>query len=145
MLVCKDIVLTAGKATEYDRVYLEYGPNDPVETFGKTHKGEAVKLDGKEWQGTRPKNAVTTHAATELLEQAIQYFAQKYPAQKDAWITSLEAQSYGADLWVRNALQADLKPVDKSAAIEAAAKNLVKAGIAANIEAAREMVTKLMS
>ena len=133
MLTGKNVVIVKGDKNtptvikEYDRAYLEFGPTDETETYQKTSDGKDVAIDGKTWSGVRPKLAVSTTPVAELVEQALGYFKTEFPAV-DAYISLLRAASYGADLWKRNSIQADLrpsKPVDKTAAIAKMAKLLM--------------------
>jgi len=52
MLEGKNVVIIKGDkntpavVTEYNRVYLEYGPSDPLEDFTKTSDGKTLQVDG---------------------------------------------------------------------------------------------------
>lgn len=152
MFIGKNVVLVKGQEPqEYNRVYLEYGPNDPTESYSKTVEGKDVTVGGKKWEGVRPKNDVTVHDTTELLEAALAHFQKTYPTHKDAdgkevpndpMFVLLQAASYGADLWERNTLQGKIrpgKPKDEAKATETILKNLVASGMAPNMEVAKVM------
>ena len=133
MLKGKNVVIikgekgTAPTVTEYDRIYLEFGEGDPVESYTKTTDGKDLTLNGAVWQGVRPKNATSTAKVEDLMADALAYFKGEYPSA-NAYLTLLEAASYGSDLWKRNKIQSELrpsKPVDKQAAIAKMAKLLM--------------------
>lgn len=135
MLVCRDIAYyknekgVVSETRTYDRVYFEYGPNDPTEE-------KEVKVDGKVI-GTKvkPKDDKTVHTPDELFTAAIAHIQAQKP-KTDPLIALLTEYSYGADLGVRSGLRnqmAPTKPVDEDKAIEQAAKKLVAIGYATDL------------
>lgn len=159
MLTGKNLVLVKGQEPkEYDRVYLEFGPQDKVESYSKTQDGKDVLIGGKKWEGTRPASERTEHTnSEELVEAAVAYFSERYPTHKDdagkdvpndPWLILLEAASYGADLWVRNEIQGKIrpgKPKDKGKALDAMVKNLLAAGMAKSESEARKMLEGMLA
>lgn len=141
MLIGKDIVQTKGyPITPYDRVYLDYGPNDKTEKFGKTNDGKPVmSLEDptKAWEGIRPVKGKSVHSFNDLLTSAVNYFAQKYPGTKDKPLdpefVALEAMSVQADLWVNSAIrqevrEPEIKQIDPAKAKANWLKNEVASG-----------------
>ncbi len=136
----KNLVMVEGKpGREYDRIYLTHGPTDETEIYGKTAKGKPVlNEDGSEWKGTRPKGDSKSEVS-ELVKDAMNHLISRYPLKDADKATEvqvkeypfrllLEAADYGADLWMRNEIQADLagsKPIDKAAGIKKLAKTLM--------------------
>ena len=133
MILGKDIVIVKGdkdtptQFVEYDRVYLEYGPADSLEPFGKTCDGKDVVINGKVWQGLRPTGASKT-PIQDLLEQALNYFSENW-SKDNPFQVELEAMSKQADLWIRNKISADTrpsKPLDMEAAVAKSAALFMK-------------------
>lgn len=151
MLTCKNVVVinaendkTGEKAliVPYDRVYLEYSAEDATEKLTKTNKGSAVKLNGAEWEGTKPKSDVTEHFDTKMVSDAMTYLTEKWgksadfakiPEENRPYVILLTAASYASDLWLRATIQAENKPKaaeDPAVALEKLAKSLVAAAAA---------------
>ena len=133
MLTGKNVVIIKGDSQtptvvkQYDRVYLEYAATDKTETFEKTSEGKTLQVDGANWQGVRPSLAISAAPVEDLVSEALAYFTSRYP-KANPYNTLLEAASYGADLWERNTIQAELrpsKPIDQGAAIAKMVKVLM--------------------
>src|SRR5438105_9142164 len=142
MLTGKNLVMLEGKpGREYGREYLTHGPTDETETYPKTSKGKTVQIevDGKlqDWAGIRPKGDSKV-PVTELVQEALNRLSVRYP-MKNAdkatdeekanypWRLFLSAADYGADLWMRGEIQADIaptKPISKEDGIKKAVKLL---------------------
>ena len=153
MLTGKNVVIVKGdKSTpavvkEYDRVYLEFGPVDALESFTKTSDGKELAIEGKVWTGSRPAPKTSATPVNELVEQALAYFQAEYP-KENPYHSFLGAASYGADLWRRNKIQADIrpaKPVDRSASITKMAKMLVALNPKMSMEKAIAVATAASS
>jgi hypothetical protein len=132
MLICKDVVVmnvdgdsTGDKAlvAPYDRVYLEYGPNDPIEPLTKNNKKKPVQHGGKPWVGTRPKEDVTSDASMAavqaLVQDAVNYAETKWggmagfkalPAESKGWLIMLAGFAYGSDLWAKAGIAQAMRP-----------------------------------
>lgn len=125
------------KSQTYERVWLEYGANDPVETINKTNKGKTIG------EVTRPKNDVTVHQSDDLMTEAHDlYVAEFDPKGEDdnkVWRKMLEDMSYGRNLRVTAPTRQTLaptKPIDQDKAILDAAKKQVAGGLYDTIEEA---------
>jgi hypothetical protein len=153
MLKGKNVVIVKGDKTtrtvirEYERVYLTHGAGDETESFEKTNDGKAllmsaefdwIGVDGlplpadaltnKPWEGIRPKGK-TKYKPDTLVPEALAYMAEVYPGTEkepaDTYGLLLKGADYGADLWARNNLQADIRPkapVDRESSIKKAVK-----------------------
>lgn len=164
MITGKNVVIVKNEdktltVVGYDRVYLEFGPGDPLETYGKTVDGKDLTVDGKVWEGTKPKNDLTLDTSDAGIAALVQAAVDHFNGLEDAklaldatykpingWLIFLEAASYGADLWSRNKLQSNMrpsKPVDKAKAREAMAKKMVASGMAKSLEGAYKKIAAM--
>lgn len=158
MLTCKDIMLVKNQKNEviaykvYDRIYFDFGPNDPTEEKAVTANDKPVEVEGKPFSKVVPKNATSVHPAAELAQAAIGYLqtqenAKPKPEDRvDPWLILLGEASTQYDLGVRSKLRQQAtpgKPVDMDKATEAFAKKLVAAGKYKTVEEAAAAVKAL--
>lgn len=150
MLKLKDIVLVKNDKNEvvkfkvYDRVYFDFGPNDPTEEKEVTANDKPVQVNGENFKKVVPKNGVSVHPVNELVEQAISFIKDAYkdlPADKqpEPYRVLLGEASTNWDLGVRSGFRNELappKPVDLDKATLNFAKKLVQAGKYKTIEEA---------
>ena len=117
----------------FQRPYFTFGPEDELETSVKKIK---TQNDGDvEYTLTSPKkDAKTKYTATQLFQQALQYFTAKQelevsdPAKRvDPLFLILEGSESAETAKARMSRTAELKPKDMDKAIQACAKNLMAA------------------
>ena len=150
MLTGKNVVIVKGDngvqtVVEYDRVYLEFGSSDILESYNKTSGGNDLVVNGKKWEGTRPVGDTSKTDVEVLVQDAIAYFTAK-DSKTNPWLQLLHAASYGDDLFVRGAVQAKVrpsKPLDLQKAREAMAKKMVASGMAKTIEGAMKKIAAM--
>jgi hypothetical protein len=170
MLTCKDVATQKEKGTlvsdpiYFDRVYLEYGPSDPVEDFERkitSKTGDKTEIVKK--MITRPKGADDTEEAAEtetenvsvedpneLLAAAISGIQVVYPDVNPVWkLLSLASKQY-ANLQRAAAKVAAgivptrvLKPKDPQAAFRTMAQNMVQGGMAPDLASAYKKLEAL--
>jgi hypothetical protein len=126
MLTTDDIVVVSqgdkkpASTQFYKRVWLEYGPKDPVKTREKKSGGKVVG------EVTVPESDKTVHTSAELLADVERLYKEEFP-NSDAWLKALEDMSYGRNLRVTQPIRVKLspdKPVDHDRAMQDAAKKL---------------------
>jgi hypothetical protein len=123
MLKCTDLAYARNdkgevvKIERYERVYLNYGPDDPVVERDKTVNKVSI---GKVMV---PRDSKSVHDGNALMAQAIAYF-QSDLAKAEPMLALLDCLDYGANLKNKPTLTVD-KPIDEDKAFEAAAKKLM--------------------
>lgn len=145
MLICKGIVVTKDAKGDlsalkaYDRVYLNFGPNDEIETVDKTVNGKKVG------DVTRPKGDRSVHAPQDLMRDALTFLQSKFPKSDPVGIL-LESADYGLDLKAQAPIRQSItpgKPIDEDKATEKTAKLLVAMGKFPTLDAATAFVRSL--
>lgn len=158
MVRLRDIMLVKNQKNEvvnhkvYDRIYFDFGPNDPTEEKAVTANDSPVLVDGQPFKKIVPKNTVSVHPPAELAKAAVEFFtAEEAKKEKEAdridpWLVILGEASTQYDLGVRSKLRQQAtpgKPVDMDKATEAFAKKLVAAGKYKTVEEAAAAVKAL--